>query len=142
MRNDSTMKEKAEVLANDRRVREQTGTFMSHTHDDLDLGGRFAKQTPQTVIGASPVPQYPAGPAWSHDPTGIEPPFPLDVNQMQPCGEAHEIAASSARSGDAGIGSGELDGGAVAAPASGSSSSDAVETAAPPTFSDDPRRNK
>jgi hypothetical protein len=56
--------ERRETLENDCRVREQQrgSTFMEHTND-LDLGGRFAKQTPQTVVGSKPVTNYPQGPA-------------------------------------------------------------------------------
>jgi hypothetical protein len=85
--------EKRQTLLNDVRAREQGSTYMEQTND-LDLGGRFTGQTPQTVVGASPVPQYPQGPAWSIDPTGQEPPLGVDVNQMQPTGEPHEIINS------------------------------------------------
>jgi hypothetical protein len=33
--------ERRRVLANDQRVKEQTGTYLSHTHDDIHQG-RFA----------------------------------------------------------------------------------------------------
>jgi hypothetical protein len=90
--------ERRETLENDRKVREQTGTFMSHTHID-DAGGRFAQVNAATVIGATPVPSYPQGPAWSVDPSGVEPPLNYSVNELQPTGEPHEIAASIAAQG-------------------------------------------
>ena len=42
--------ERARTLENDRKVREQGSTFLSHTHSDL--GGRYALVSPQT-LGAS-----------------------------------------------------------------------------------------
>ena len=87
-RNDTSQKERAEVLKNDQAV--QKNTFLSHTHSDE--GGRYAK--PQTVIGATPTVQYPrAAPNWSVDPTGVEPPLGIDVNTVEPCGEKFEIDA-------------------------------------------------
>ena len=87
-RNDTSQKERAEVLKNDRAV--QKNTFLSHTHSEE--GGRYAK--PQTVIGATPTVQYPrAAPNWSVDPTGVEPPLGIDVNTVEPCGEKFEIEA-------------------------------------------------
>jgi hypothetical protein len=87
-RNDTSQKERAEVLKNDRAV--QKNTFLSHTHSEE--GGRYAK--PQTVIGATPTVQYPmAAPNWSVDPTGVEPPLGFDVNTVEPCGEKFEIEA-------------------------------------------------
>jgi hypothetical protein len=83
----ATMKEKAEVLRNDQRVRSGS-TFLDHTHSDE--GGRFAK--PTIVIGSDGAAQYPmAAPNWSADPTGVEPPLGFDVNAVEPVGEQFEI---------------------------------------------------
>ena len=84
---DATMKEKVEVLKNDRRV---ASTYLDHTHSEE--GGRFAK--PTNVIGATPTPQYPAGPNWSVDPTGIEPPLGHAIDAHEPVGEYGEVQAS------------------------------------------------
>lgn len=56
-------RERRETLQNDRRVREQTGTYLSHTHNEA--GGRFARE--QTVVGKSsdPWPKLPASSPWS-----------------------------------------------------------------------------
>jgi hypothetical protein len=85
---DATQKEKAAILKNDERVRSGS-TFLDHTHSEE--GGRYAK--PTNVIGSTPTPQYPAGPNWSVDPTGVEPPLVIDVNAVEPCGEKFEIEA-------------------------------------------------
>jgi hypothetical protein len=73
----SSQEEQAErrrVLANDARVREQTGTFMSHTHSDA--GGRFAQVGAATVIGSTAIPQYPrASTPFQRDPVPNEPPL-------------------------------------------------------------------
>ena len=54
--------------------------------------GRYSKvSTKPTVTGTTPTPSYPAGPAWTNDPTGIEPPLDYNIND-QPCvGEPHEL---------------------------------------------------
>jgi hypothetical protein len=70
-------RERREVLANDRRVREQgqAGTFLSHTHSDA--GGRFAAVGAATVIGskADVAAAYPAASA-AHQ-TELPPENPL-----------------------------------------------------------------
>jgi hypothetical protein len=91
------MQEKLDVLFNEQRLRDaqrnkDASTFLSHTHNEE--GGRFAK--PQQVVGATPAPDYPAGQNWANDPTGVEPPLGIDVNAIDPVGEAFEVEASLA----------------------------------------------
>jgi len=79
----SSQEEQAErkrVLANDARVREQAGTFMSHTHSEI--GGRYAGVGAQMVVGADPIPKYPAAAAHQHDPCGLEPPLGYRIDAM------------------------------------------------------------
>jgi hypothetical protein len=84
--NDATMKEKADVLRNDQRVREQGSTFLQHTHNEI--GGRFAAVSSPRVIGETPSPasQYPAGPAWCADPGSqcVEPPLGFENPALNP----------------------------------------------------------
>jgi hypothetical protein len=87
-RNDASQKEREQILRNDQRVRSGS-TFLDHTHSEE--GGRFAK--PTNVIGSTPTPTYPAGPNWSVDPTGVEPPLGIDVNAVEAVGEKFEIEA-------------------------------------------------
>jgi hypothetical protein len=85
-RNDTSQKERAEVLKNDRAVHKNT--FLSHTHSEE--GGRFAK--PQNVIGSEPTAQYPmAAPNWSVDPVGPEPSLGFSVDQHEAVGEYGEV---------------------------------------------------
>jgi hypothetical protein len=80
--------EKASVLRNDERVREQsrngdTGTYLSHTHSEL--GGRFAVTEHQTITGAvSPVPPpLPVNSPWhGSDPVPDEPPLGYRIDAM------------------------------------------------------------
>jgi hypothetical protein len=51
-------------------------------------------QPPRHVVGSTAVPRYPAGPNWSADPVGLEPPTGTAIDQMEPVGEPHEVAAS------------------------------------------------
>jgi len=77
--------DKRRTLLNDARARNQsngdTGTYLSHTHDEI--GGRFAAIGHAQVVGAGPVPKYPAASTPWHgpDPVGDEPPlgFPIDA---------------------------------------------------------------
>ena len=67
-------RERRETLLNDQRVREQSGTFLSHTH--MDEGGRFAQVTNAYVVGSTALPQYPQASApFQCDPVPDEPPL-------------------------------------------------------------------
>jgi hypothetical protein len=81
-----------QALRNAQRKRD-AGTFLSHTHSDE--GGRFAK--PQQIVGSAPVPEYPAGPNWSPQAVGVEPPLGFDINETPVVGEYHEIEKSIER---------------------------------------------
>ena len=75
----SSQKEQAErrrVLANDARVKEQIGTFLSHTH--MDEGGRFAQVANAQIVCADPIPKYPAASAAHQIQLPDEPPLGLD----------------------------------------------------------------
>jgi hypothetical protein len=81
----SSQEEQAErrrVLANDQRVKEQSGTFLSHTH--MDEGGRFGQVASAQIVGADPIPRYPAAAAHQRDPCGPEQPFGYSVNDLDP----------------------------------------------------------
>jgi hypothetical protein len=68
--------ERRRVLANDARVREQSGTFFSHTH--MDEGGRFAQVSNAQIVGADPIPNYPAASAAHQIQLPDEPPLGFD----------------------------------------------------------------
>jgi hypothetical protein len=81
----SSQEEQAErrrVLANDQRVREQSGTFLSHTH--MDEGGRFAQVSNAQIVGADPIPNYPAASAAHQIQLPDEPPLGLDNPALEP----------------------------------------------------------
>jgi hypothetical protein len=88
VRTDITMKEKEAVLRNDLRANTFAGRAQAEADD---VRGRWAEINKSNVVGATPTPQYPAGPNWSVDPTGVEPPLGIDVNAVEPCGEKFEI---------------------------------------------------
>ena len=46
---------------------------------------------------------YPAGPAWTRDQVGLEPPLGVAIDDLEPTGNAHEIEASIAHSNAAHI---------------------------------------
>ena len=74
--------ERRETLRNDLRVKqqEQAGTFMSHTHSEM--GGRFSGVGAQTIVGAEPIPNYPAAAPHQHDPCGPEKPLGYAIDAM------------------------------------------------------------
>jgi hypothetical protein len=140
-----SQREKRSILENDKRVREQGTTYSSFAEAfaDEERGGRFAAINKTNVIGTAAAPQYPEGPAWCADRTGAEPALGVDINEMPPTGEPHELKASITdvevspleRSSPF---SAQGTGGAVPAPTSVSASlAGVVEPAAPPSFSDD-----
>ena len=79
MRQDADLRKRQEEA--ERRAKEQSATFFSHTHtDEISGGGRFAGTSPATVIGQDPqmkYPQLPASSPWSgaQPEPGIEPPL-------------------------------------------------------------------
>jgi hypothetical protein len=73
--------QRLEVLHNDRDLRDQTGTYMSHTHSDA--GGRFSAVGAATVIGSTSVPQYPQASApFQCDPVPPEEPLGYRIEAM------------------------------------------------------------
>jgi hypothetical protein len=91
-----SQKEKRRILAEDRLAR---STYFGHANDvELEMGGRFAKLTPTSVIGASArsvYPQQPEGSPWRDDPVPNEMPLGYSVEEHEVVGEAHERTGSS-----------------------------------------------
>jgi hypothetical protein len=81
-------RERREVLANDRRVREQQAkgsTYLDHHHSEL--GGRFSSVETETVTGrpSSQPPPLPASSPWAGpDMVPPEPPLGYAVDEMVP----------------------------------------------------------
>jgi hypothetical protein len=103
------MKEKLSTLMQDLLVRKQqepqplnddASTFHTFAQSDAaSVGGRFAQTQSAKVVGADKSVEYPAIPSgpWSApDPSGLEPPFPVDVSEPVITGEWHEVQASLA----------------------------------------------
>jgi hypothetical protein len=88
--------ERRDVIENEKRLRGsssgQGSTFLSHTHNDI--GGRFAAISSPVVVGTESIPKYPAA-FLNHDPVPQEPALGVDINEMEPCGQPHELKASS-----------------------------------------------
>jgi hypothetical protein len=82
-----SQKEKREVQASDRLAR---STYFQHAQadPDLELGGRFKKLTPSTVVGSGPVsyPRLPETSPWSCDPCPPEPTLGYSVEEHEPVG--------------------------------------------------------
>jgi hypothetical protein len=100
--NDASRLEKAEIHANERKLkragdREPTTLHaLSRLGQDEEPSGRFAEA--RYVTGSEPSTQYPAAaPPWqSQSDAGLEPPLNQDVNFVEPVGEAFEVEASIA----------------------------------------------
>jgi hypothetical protein len=82
--NNSSQAERKQVL--------KDTMFNRASSEANEIGGRWSK--PTQVNASQPVVNYPAGPNWSVDPTGPEPPLNQDVNAMEPCGQPWEIEKS------------------------------------------------
>jgi hypothetical protein len=87
-------KERREIIRNEKlRPGDQPATtFHALANLDTSLEGRFA--TGGYVSGSEQAVNYPAGPSWTRDQVGIEPPLGQDVNFQEPCGEAFEVERS------------------------------------------------
>ena len=95
--NPANQAEKQEVLRNE-RLRpgdQQPSTFHQMANLDTSLGGRFSAGG--YVNGSEPAVNYPAGPAWTRDQVGIEPPLGVAIDDLEPTGNAHEIEHSTAQ---------------------------------------------
>jgi hypothetical protein len=97
------MREREAVQRQDADVRRQQQESGSTLHgfavaEAAQPRGRFTEVTASQVVGAQPIPVYPAAatPWAGPDPSGQEPALGLSVNEMTPCGEAHEVKASIA----------------------------------------------
>jgi hypothetical protein len=75
-----------------------TTTFRDMANLDLSLGGRFAVPgSKPDVSGSDEVVRYPRLPStspWASDPVGVEPPTNYRIDDLEPTGEFHELAAS------------------------------------------------
>jgi hypothetical protein len=81
------MAERRRVQENDRRVREQGGTFHQHALADAATPrGRFTQVTAENVVGSTAIPAYPAAssPWQGPDLVGQEPPTGYRIDQMIP----------------------------------------------------------
>src|SRR5215471_5611458 len=75
------------TMQNDARVREQGGTMHAFAVSDAATPrGRYSQVTTENVVGATALPNYPAGPAWCADPGSqlLEPPLGLDNPALDP----------------------------------------------------------
>jgi hypothetical protein len=92
--------ERREVIENDKALRgasSQGSTFHQFGNSDAATPlGRFSAISSPHVVGSEPIAKYPQGPAWCAGDQGLEPPFPLDVNALEPVGQPHELKASIA----------------------------------------------
>jgi hypothetical protein len=93
-RNESSQKERADVLKNDRA---NTYAGRAQAEHDLENVGRHAK--PNIVIGTGALPEYPRLPenSWTNDPVPPEAPLGHAIDAQEPVGEIGEIEASLAR---------------------------------------------
>ena len=95
------MLERKLTIENDRKVREQQDRVFApdqslprqattmHAFALADAAtprGRYTAQERSTVVGANPVIDYPAGPAWCADPGSqlLEPPLGIDNPALEP----------------------------------------------------------
>jgi hypothetical protein len=123
MNDEPTPAQKLAALHNTLRLRGERPATTYHQLANADLedqGGRFAAERSSSPTYPSQPPESP----WSGDPSRIEPALGIDVNALDPVGEAFEIEQSLR--GTTPVASGE----AAVAP-SVSFPSDVVATPAP-----------
>lgn len=99
--NEASQSKRAEMLKHD-SFNSRGDSFNSRAiADALAQAGRFAAENRATVIGSEAVeyPRLPAESPWACDMVGLEPPLGFSVDAMEPCGEAHELAAGKSAEG-------------------------------------------
>jgi hypothetical protein len=79
--------DRRETLRNDLKVREQAATFFDFAQSAAtDIGGRYATETKQTVVGTTPFPYPPLPPSspWAGpDLVGQEPPTGYRIDDLE-----------------------------------------------------------
>jgi hypothetical protein len=103
LRNDLKVQQQQEerrrTFAQDQSVPNPGSTFHAHAIAEAAMPrGRFSAVENATVVGANPVIDYPAGPAWSADPGAqcVEPPLGLD----NPALEVASLVSTPQATGD------------------------------------------
>jgi hypothetical protein len=94
LRNDAKVQEQQReqeerrgTFAPDQSLPREGSTFHQFAQADANIDrGRFTAHERSTVVGATPGPVYPAGPAWCADPGSqlLEPPLGLDNPELEP----------------------------------------------------------
>ena len=93
--------ERKRTLDNDRKVREG-GTFLAHALADAELPrGRFSAIANAQVVGAQPIPNYPAAAAHQADPCGPEPALGFEIDAMPELGPSLLATVAQAPDGPA-----------------------------------------
>lgn len=95
--NPTSQAERLAAHQNDERVRKGATYFDLAAAEAGVARGRFTAREKSTVVGSTAAPSYPAGPNWSADPVGQEPPTGVAIDQMEPVGEAIEVRRSLLR---------------------------------------------
>jgi hypothetical protein len=103
--NPTSQSDRARQLREDRAVNTRAAM---HSLLDPEPSGRWAKPvrvTGEYTVGSEEVPNYPRGNApWQGPQPGLEPPFPVDISYVEPCGTDEEIARASAIAAELPIG--------------------------------------
>ena len=113
-------------------------TYFQHAQASAndEAGGRFAKQSPTTVIGAAPLQTVLVAPSWAGFDNGVEPPFGVDIDYVEAVGSLKEQAEAQRILDDQRSAAPPADGSSADVPAV-SSLATAVEHAELPTNSPD-----
>ena len=117
--------ERRRVMLQDARLREQQQHGTMHAFAQSDAGtplGRFSAISNAQVVGADPIPRYPAASAHQADPVGREPALGYRIDQMFPDGPDYSL--------------GQDQGDAVVAPSSAPPVDDVEHTASPLSLGD------
>jgi hypothetical protein len=72
--------------------RREPNTFLSHTHPELEIGGRFAAEAKHTIIGRdNPIPKYTHAAPWAETQLPDEPPLGYAIDDQEAVGTLQEI---------------------------------------------------
>ena len=92
---DEEKQDRLDYIENEKRLKGTTFVAFAES-DNSTPRGRFTEHSTASVVGSTPVPQYPKGPAWCAADQGLEPPLGYSVEDHEPVGRPFEVAASVA----------------------------------------------
>jgi|SRR6516165_5965919 hypothetical protein len=97
MQNEQRVREEQQrVFAQDQSLPKEATTMHQFAQADAETPrGRFSAVEAQVVVGANPIPNYPAAAHHQADPVGQEPPLGYAIDELEPASPAQATGPTS-----------------------------------------------